>query len=277
LRSHPLSEGDELCIARPADRRALPGPEPDVAVTVVHADDQVIVVDKAPGTIVHPGAGHPDHTLIGGLLARFPDLADLQSGNVGDPRRPGVVHRLDRGTSGLLVVARTAEAYRSLVDQLASRSVTRRYVALVHGLPEDERGVVEAPIGRSARAPLRMAVSSQGREARTRYRVLARYDEPEPCALLVLGLDTGRTHQVRVHLSAIGHPVVGDDRYRDARHGALEDALPGGRLFLHAIRLGFDHPGTGERRTWESPLPADLLGAVEVPAAVTGGGTLPEP
>jgi 23S rRNA pseudouridine1911/1915/1917 synthase len=275
-RSQPLSQGDALSIVLRDDEQVLPGAEPDVPVTVVFADDQVIVVDKAPGLIVHPGAGRPSNTLVGGLLARFPDLVQLQADGVGDPRRPGVVHRLDRGTSGLLMVARTAGAYASLVAQLSSRTVTRRYLALVRGLPADDRGVVEAPIGRSTRDPLRMAVSPQGREARTRYRVLARYDGPEPAALLVVGLDTGRTHQVRVHLAAIGHPVIGDDRYGDARRGPLGQSLPADRLFLHAVRLGFDHPDTGVRCTWDALLPDDLAGLVDVPPSVRDTSTLPE-
>ncbi|HEY5246326.1 MAG TPA: RluA family pseudouridine synthase, partial [Acidimicrobiales bacterium] len=233
-------------------------PEPDVELRVVHADAAVVVVDKPAGVVVHPGAGHAHGTLVAGLLARFPDLA-----GVGDPERPGIVHRLDRGTSGLLVVARTAAAYQSLTAQLAERTVGRRYVALVTGHVADDRGVVDAPIGRSSRTPTKMAVSANGRPARTAYRVLRRLaGQPaldQPSTLLALALETGRTHQIRVHLAAIGHPVVGDDRYGPpGRVGGR--ALPAGRLFLHAAQLGFDHPGSGERVVWTSPLPDDLAG-----------------
>jgi 23S rRNA pseudouridine1911/1915/1917 synthase len=260
--SRPLAEREVLEVGPMPG--AAPGvvAEPDVEVQVVHADAEVLVVDKPAGLVVHPGAGHYHHTLIGGLLARFPDLAELSRSGVCDPMRPGIVQRLDRGTSGLLVVARTERAYRSLVAQLAERSVERRYLALVRGHVADDRGIVEAPIGRSVRSPTRMAVSAQGKAARTRYVVLGRYEEPAPCSLLLLALDTGRTHQIRVHLSAIGYPVVGDDRYGSVRTDPVGFDLPPGRLFLHACRLGFDHPGTGERVHWASALPAELANVV---------------
>ena len=223
-------------------------PDPSVEVPLVHVDDAVLVVDKPPELVVHPGAGHRDGTLAAGLLARFPELAE-----VGEPDRPGIVHRLDRGTSGLLVVARTPAAYDDLVAQLAARTVERRYVALVLGVPEPRAGVVDAPIGRSTRDPTRMAVAATGRPARTHYRVEAAFEEPVPTARLTCRLETGRTHQVRVHLAAIGHPVVGD-----ARYGGDRPSLRAPRPFLHAERLGFRHPATGEAVTFESPLPGDL-------------------
>jgi 23S rRNA pseudouridine1911/1915/1917 synthase len=225
------------------------GPDPTVDVPVVHADDAVLVVDKPAGMVVHPGAGHRDGTLVGGLLARFPELA-----SVGDPTRPGIVHRLDRGTSGLLVVARTPAAYDDLVAQLAARTVERRYVALVLGVPEPPAGVVDAPIGRSARDPTRMAVTTTGRPSRTHYRVESAYERPVAAARLRCRLETGRTHQVRVHLAAIGHPVVGD-----ARYGGDRPTLPAPRPCLHAARLGFRHPATGEPMAFDSPVPADLV------------------
>ena len=261
----PLRGGEVLEMTVGAGGAAPLAPEPDVPVDVVYADPDLVVVDKQAGLVVHPGAGRPAHTLAGGLLSRFPDLAQLSAAGVCDPRRPGIVHRLDRGTSGLLAVARTERAYRSLVLQLSERSVERRYLALVRGQPEEDRGVVDAPIGRSARAPTRMAVSAQGRRAVTRFHVVARYDAPVRSALLALELQTGRTHQIRVHLAAIGHPVVGDDRYGKRRGDRLEAELPDGRLFLHATRLGLDHPSTGERMAWSSALPADLAGLVPVP------------
>jgi 23S rRNA pseudouridine1911/1915/1917 synthase len=257
-RSAALVAGSTLAVDLPDAAPAGVEPEPDVELRVVHADAAVVVVDKPAGVVVHPGAGHARGTLVAGLLARFPDLA-----GVGDPERPGIVHRLDRGTSGLLVVARTAAAYQSLTAQLAARTVGRRYVALVTGHVVDDRGVVDAPIGRSSRTPTKMAVSANGRPARTGYRVLRRLaSQPaldQPSTLLTLALETGRTHQIRVHLAAIGHPVVGDDRYGPpGRVGGR--VLPAGRLFLHAAQLGFDHPGRGERVVWTSPLPDDLAG-----------------
>jgi 23S rRNA pseudouridine1911/1915/1917 synthase len=223
-------------------------PDPTVDVPVVGVDEAFIVVDKPPGLVVHPGAGHRTGTLAQGLLARFPELAA-----VGEPDRPGIVHRLDLGTSGLLVVARTPEAYRSLVGQLAAHTVDRRYLALVWGTVASDAGVVDAPIGRAAHDPTQMAVAAAGRPARTRYTVLRRFDRPVEATLVECRLETGRTHQVRVHLAAIGHPLVGD-----ARYGGKRASLPADRPFLHAHRLAFDHPADGRRCRYESSLPPDL-------------------
>lgn len=244
-----LVSGAALVITVP-DVVPPPGPEaePDVDIPVVHLDDDVVVVDKPADLVVHPGAGHLHGTMVGGLVARFPEIVD-----VGQPDRPGIVHRLDRGTSGLLVVARSARAYRHLVDQLASRTVERAYRTLVWGHPDSPRGVVDAPIGRSPRHPTKMAVTATGKEARTRYEVQHRYEQPSPTAELTCRLETGRTHQIRVHLAAIGHPVVGDDRY-----GGVRESIDIGRPFLHAEHLAFDHPATGERLTFTSTLPDDL-------------------
>lgn len=250
-----LREGATLTVHLPAPGPAGPAAEPGVRFTVVHADDLVAVVDKPAGLVVHPGAGHDEGTLVGGLLARFPDLADLVASGVCPPDRPGIVHRLDKGTSGLLAVARTEEAYRDLVAQLATRSMERRYVALVAGAVADDRGEVEAPIGRSARTPTKMAVTASGRPARTSYKVLERrgVGTPTPTTLLELALQSGRTHQIRVHMAAIGHPVVGD-----ARYGKPDRRLGPGRFFLHAFQLAFDHPGSGARLTFSSEQPEDL-------------------
>ena len=231
-----------------APRSTVPEGDASVEVAVVHEDADVIVVDKPAGLVVHPGAGHDSGTLVHGLLARYPELA-----SVGDPERPGIVHRLDLGTSGLLAVARTPEAYEGLVAQLAAREVHRQYEALVWGHPDAPRGVVDAPIGRSARHPTKMAVSERGKPARTAYEVVATFDDPVVVAELRCRLETGRTHQIRVHLSAIGHPVVGDDRY-----GGVRESLPCPRPYLHAAELGFTHPVTGEELHFTSPLPADL-------------------
>jgi 23S rRNA pseudouridine1911/1915/1917 synthase len=220
-----------------------------VELDIVHVDDAIVVVDKQPGLVVHPGSGREHGTLVHGLLARFPELA-----GVGDPDRPGIVHRLDKGTSGLLVVARTEAARAALVDQLARRTAARRYVALVWGHLESPLGLVDAPIGRSQRDPTRMAVSARGKEARTRYEVAEAYEHPAATSLLRCRLETGRTHQIRVHLAAIGHPVVGDDRYG----GIREPLTDVGRPFLHAEHLAFVHPTTGVEVGFDSPLPDDL-------------------
>lgn len=245
----------EVDPGRAGQRAEAPGADPGVPVTVVHEDPAVVVVDKPPGLVVHPGAGHPAGTLVNGLLARYPELAALPAATGTDPTRPGIVHRLDRGTSGLLVVARTEGAYRSLVAQLQDRRVTRRYRTLVGGRVDADSGVVDAPIGRSATAPTRMAVSRRGRDARTRYTVLARFRHPTEAALLEVSLETGRTHQIRVHLSSIGHPVVGDAAYR---RGGPTVGTQLERPFLHAATLSFEHPGDGRTVTFVSELPTDL-------------------
>ena len=237
--------------------RPLPSGDPDVDFRVVHEDDDVIVVDKPPGLVVHPGAGNEHGTLAHGLLARFPELA-----TVGDPVRPGIVHRLDAGSSGLLVVARNDEAVDALISQFADHSATRVYTAVVWGIPEAPHGVIDAPLGRSRSDPLRMAVVADGRPSRTDYQVVGSYRSPAPVSLLECRLETGRTHQIRVHLSSINHPLVGDPVYGQRRpHLGLT------RPFLHASQLAFDHPGTGDRVTFETPLADDLaawLDAAEV-------------
>ena len=223
--------------------------DPAIDVPVVHEDEWLLVLDKPAGLVVHPGAGHLGGTLVHGLIARYPEIA-----TVGDPVRPGLVHRLDKGTSGLMVVARTAAAFDALTDQVRARSMSRRYLALVWGLVEADRGLIDAPIGRSDRTPLRQAISSGGREARTRYEVRGRWTGPDR-SLVECYLDTGRMHQIRVHLAAIGHALVGDPGYRGARQGFGEGL---GRPFLHAWRLGFRHPRDNRSVSFASPLPADL-------------------
>jgi 23S rRNA pseudouridine1911/1915/1917 synthase len=252
--AHRVGVGDRVeVLADPHHEPAPPAADPSLEVPVVHFDADVIVLDKPAGLVVHPATGHPDGTLVNGLLARFPELA-----TVGEPMRPGIVHRLDRGTSGLMVVARTPEAFGDLKAQLAGHGVQRAYSALVWGHLEHPHGVVDAPIGRSRRDPLRMTVAEDGRPARTRYRVQRRFEHPVPTDLLDCELETGRTHQIRVHLRSVGHPVVGDTLYG----GRRRDPDPG-RPFLHARRLCFVHPGTGEEVAFESPLPADLQAVLE--------------
>jgi 23S rRNA pseudouridine1911/1915/1917 synthase len=253
-RSRRVAEGEVVDVDLPANDVEVLRPAPDSGVVfeVVHADEHVIVVDKPAGLVVHPGAGNVAGTLVNGLLARFPDLA-----GVGDPGRPGVVHRLDRGTSGLLVVARTHAAHASLVAQLRARAVERAYVALAWGSFEAPAGLIDAPVGRAEVDRTRMAISARGREARTRYRVRRSFTHPTELSLVECRLETGRTHQIRVHLAAIGHPLVGDSRYRGAR-----PSVPLGRPFLHAYRLAFDHPATGRRVEHEVALPDDLAEVV---------------
>jgi 23S rRNA pseudouridine1911/1915/1917 synthase len=246
-KSHRLLAGSVIEVLAEPALDAAPEPDVGVPVDVRYADDDVIVVAKPAGLVVHPGAGHAGGTLANGLLARFPDLAVI-----GDAQRPGIVHRLDRDTSGLLVVARSAHAYESLIEQISVRSVDRRYVALVWGVLSSPRGVIDAPIGRSTARRTRMAVRESGKAARTEYEVRTAFVEPV-CSLLDCRLETGRTHQIRVHLSAIGHPVVGDATYGGSRAQIRLD-----RPFLHAAHLAFDHPVTGERLAFDDPLPAEL-------------------
>jgi 23S rRNA pseudouridine1911/1915/1917 synthase len=249
-----LREGARLTVELPDSVGHEVQPEEDVQFEVVHADAEVAVVNKPAGLVVHPGAGHTAGTLVGGLLSRFPDLAALVADGVCPADRPGIVHRLDKGTSGLLAVARTASAYQALVAQLADRTMERRYLALVEGVVADDRGEVDAPIGRSNRTPTKMAVTAGGRSARTGYTVLERRGGAIPTTLLELSLQSGRTHQIRVHMAAIGHPVVGD-----ARYGTPDRRLGAGRFYLHAFRLALTHPASGERLEFSVPLPDDLV------------------
>jgi len=251
-KSRKLEEGEIVELLGEPPPPGLPTADPSVAVVVRYEDDDVVVVAKPAGLVVHPGSGHPDGTLVNGLLARYPELAA-----VGDPQRPGIVHRLDRDTSGLLVVARSAPAYSALVEALAAHDVEREYLALVWGHLDSPRGVVDAPIGRSIRRPTRMAVREGGRRARTAYEVRAEYVDPV-VSLVHCALETGRTHQIRVHLQAIGHPVVGDAAYSGARSGLTID-----RPFLHAAALAFAHPVTGTPVRVEEPLPTELAVVLE--------------
>jgi len=282
-RSRRVRTGERLSISGslgPAPAAALT-PEPGVPVPVVWSDAQVIVVDKPAGVVVHPGAGNRSGTLIQGLLARFPDLADLADlPVVADPPtgrdrpserdRPGIVHRLDKGTSGLLMVARTPVARAALVSQLAARQVGRQYLTLVAGTVEADEGLIDAPLGRANHDPTRMGVQAAGRPARTRYQVEARYHQPREASRLRCQLETGRTHQIRVHLASIGHPVVGDERYGGKLLSGWRP-LPAGRQFLHATWLAFDHPLTGERLSFSSPLPPDLQAVLDMIGPAAGG------
>lgn len=244
-----LTEGQAITVdSSRLPMEELPQGDQSVAVEVVYSDDHIIVVNKSAGLVVHPGAGNRDKTLVNGLLALFPDIED-----VGEAIRPGIVHRLDAGTSGLLVVARTQRSYEALVEQLSDHDVERQYLALAWGHFESTNGVIDAPIGRDHRDPLRMTVSHDGKWARTHFVVQQAFTQPAPLSLLTCNLETGRTHQIRVHLAAVDHPVVGDNTYGGAR-----SALVAPRPMLHAQRLAFVHPGSGQHVSFEAPVPADM-------------------
>ncbi len=223
-----------------------------IALDVLYEDDALLVIDKPAGLVVHPASGHWQGTMLNALLHHAPQLASIP--------RAGIVHRLDKDTSGLLVVAKTLEAQTALVRQLQQRTVKRIYWGLAHGeLSRDE--MIDAPIGRDPQARTRMAVVNTGKAARTFVRVLKRY--ASGFTLVECALDTGRTHQIRVHLRSIGHPLVGDPTY-GARRGQLPGALQHlSRQALHAWKLALVHPSTGNLLSWEAPLPPDLRSAIE--------------
>lgn len=223
----------------------------DIDLAIVHEDDEVIVIDKPAGLVVHPGNGQPSGTLLNALLHHAPQLAEIP--------RAGIVHRLDKDTSGLLVVAKTLTAQTDLVRQLQARSVKRHYLALALGRVEGD-GVVDAPMGRHATQRTKMAVvKSGGKEARTHFHVRERFDK---CTLLECRLETGRTHQIRVHLASIKHPLAGDPVYGRAKSGDPRlDAFP--RQALHAWRLALCHPASGVEMSWESALPEDFAQLLE--------------
>ena len=239
----------------------VPPPEPldlepeDIPLSIVYEDDDLLVVDKPAGLTVHPSPGHSRHTLVHAVLAHCPDLS-----GVGGAQRPGIVHRLDKDTSGLIIVAKNDKAHLSLARQLKERMVEKTYLALVEGRVKQAEGVIDAPIGRHPRHRKRMAVlergsSARSREALTNYRLLR---EVKGRSFLEVWPETGRTHQIRVHLASIGHPIVGDPVYGRKRRGAVAVA----RQFLHAHRLVFQHPRTGERLELEAPLAEDLAQAL---------------
>ena len=245
--SFKLGIGDRVDVVIPSPPPSSLSPEA-IPLDIIYEDDDLLVVDKPAGLTVHPAPGHPDHTLVNAILSHLPELADI-----GDSLRPGIVHRLDKDASGIMVVAKNNTAQLNLIDQFKAHSVVKVYQVLVKGRLTPESGIIEAPIGRDPRNRKRMAVVNEGKEARTRYNVvryIANY------TLLEVRTETGRTHQIRVHLAAIGYPVVGDNVY-----GAKSAFLS--RQFLHACRLGFHLPSTGEYVEFTSELPPDLAQALK--------------
>jgi len=219
----------------------------ELELKVLYEDDALVVIDKPAGLVVHPGTGQLTGTLAAGLLHRYPELE-----GVGAVERWGLVHRLDKDTSGAILVGRTQDAFDSLVAQLRAREIGREYLALVEGVLKPPTGTIEAPIGRDPQTPTRRAVARDGKHARTHYRVETNYTDRD-LALVRVTLETGRTHQIRVHFAAIGHPVAGDPTYGSRREAALTP-----RIFLHAGKLSFTHPDSRETVVVTSPLPDDL-------------------
>ncbi len=247
--SRAVCAGDRIKVALP-DACTVEEPPASSPLSILYEDDAIIVINKPAGLVVHGAGGHRGETLVSALRAQYPDIA--QAGM--DPERPGIVHRLDRDTSGVLLVARTPDVLAHLQRQFRRREVRKEYLALVHGVPTPSRAAIEAPIARDRLDRTRMAIAAQGRYARTEYTVMERLAD---AALLSVVLITGRTHQIRVHMASIGHPVIGDRTY-GPRRAALAP-----RQMLHAHRLTLSHPVTLERMTWEAPMPADMQAQLE--------------
>lgn len=254
---------------RPGERVSLHRPPPvpagivaeEIPLDIRYEDDAVLVVDKPAGMVVHPAAGNSRGTLVNALQFHCGRLS-----SVGGLMRPGIVHRLDKGTSGLMVIAKTDEAHRHLSEQFKKRRVSKHYTVLVHGDLREDEGVIDAPVGRHPVERKKMSTASRrGKAALTRWRVLERYGD---CTLLEAQIETGRTHQIRVHLGAMGHPVVGDAVYGGSKRAADRTALRAAlkrlaRQALHAGRLSFLHPLTGRVMSFESPLPADMAEVID--------------
>jgi 23S rRNA pseudouridine1911/1915/1917 synthase len=241
--------GDVIELHLPMPQTSEPQPE-EIPLDIVFEDDDLVVINKPAGLVVHPAQGHDSGTLVNALLSRYPDLARMADSDTDSPDRPGIVHRLDRDTSGLIVVARTPEALQNLRQQFKDRVVEKTYLALVFGCPAAPEGVIDVPLGRDLRNRQKFAAVADGKSARTHYRVQADYGQ---YCLLEIGLETGRTHQIRVHLAWLKCPVVGDTVY-----GRKKNSLGLKRQFLHAWKLQFVHPRTGDRLQLEAPIAADL-------------------
>lgn len=236
---YKLAAGDVVTIEPEKPKKIDLVPE-NIPLDIVYEDDDVIVVNKPQGMVVHPAPGHPDHTLVNALLYHSP------LSTINGEFRPGIVHRIDKDTSGLLMVAKNDMAHRSLAAQLKAKTNEREYVALVHGVIKEDQGTIDAPLGRSPKDRKKQAVVADGRHAVTHFRVLRRYRH---YTLVSCRLETGRTHQIRVHMKYIDHPLAGDPLYGPRK------TLPGNGQYLHARLLGFKHPRTGEQLTFTAPLP----------------------
>ncbi len=246
--STKVEAGQTLSAELPDDVSSVPeGEFRSTKVDFVYFDEDIAVINKRVGQIVHPGSNNSSGTMAQSLLSTFPRIE-----GVGIPGRFGVVHRLDKGTSGLMLFGLSIRGFEMLSKMIREHEVQRTYLALVSGRVEFDEGIIDAPIARSVREPLKMAVSRSGRSAVTHYKVERRFDEPIALTLLRLNLQTGRTHQIRVHLSAVGHPVIGDSSYKGKAMGNLN------RPFLHSCRLEFHHPVTGVSMKFEASLPRDL-------------------
>lgn len=257
--SHRISAGEEIAGEIPAAPVIDAIPE-EIPLEIVYEDEEIIIINKPAGMVTHPGAGVTSGTLANGLVYHFNQIAH-QPPRRGGSSRPGIVHRLDVGTSGLIVVAKTDRAHLNLAEQFESRLVLKSYTALVYGILKEDSGKIEAPIGRDPRSRVKMAVTPNGRQALTLYRVAKRFDQ---FTLLDVEIKTGRTHQIRVHLAYINHPIVGDTTYDAGRVNSIKDArlraaiTKLGRPFLHAARLSFAHPLSGETMEFTAPLPNEL-------------------
>jgi len=267
--SRALRGGERLAVRLPAAGPAEARPE-EIELEVLFEDESIIVVNKAAGMVVHPAPGHAGGTLVSALLAHCKDLA-----GIGGELRPGIVHRLDAGTSGVMVAAKSDQAHRALAAQFKSRSVGKRYLAAVYGQPDPSEGEIDLAIGRDRRDRKKISASSgSAREARSAYRVLESYGE---LSLVQVAPQTGRTHQVRVHLAHLGHPIVGDDLYAGARWRGLRSAgLRAAarrmqRPALHAQTLRFQHPGTGAEVEFEAAVPPDLQDLIDRLRSGAGG------
>lgn len=267
--SHRVSAGEEITGEIPAAPVIDAVPE-EIPLDIVYEDEEIIVINKPAGMVTHPGAGVTSGTLANGLVYHFNQIAH-QPPRRGGSSRPGIVHRLDAGTSGLIVVAKTDRAHLSLAEQFEARAVLKSYTALVYGVVKEDSGKIDAPIGRDPRSRVKMAVTCDGRQALTLYRVVERFDE---FTLLDVEIKTGRTHQIRVHLAHIKHPVVGDSTYDAGRANSIKDAklraaiTKLGRPFLHAARLGFTHPLSGETMGFTAPLPDELRQFLELVSTI---------
>ncbi len=236
---YKVSHADEITVEEVKPKPISLEPE-NIPLDIVYEDDDVIVVNKPQGMVVHPSPGHPDHTLVNALLYHSP------LSTINGEFRPGIVHRIDKDTSGLLMVAKNDDAHKFLSQQLKAQKSLRKYVALVHGRINEDSGVVNAPIGRSPKDRKKQAVVADGRSAVTHFEVLERFDD---YTLVSCRLETGRTHQIRVHMKYIGHPIVGDPLYGPRK------TIKGHGQFLHAQELGFEHPKTHELMVFSAPIP----------------------